>query len=236
MKVLDNIDENDLLFITIETESIIDNIVENQPLYACWTYKNMSLTPENSIEKFNSNAKYYPTFGKITTISVGKIQKDGDGNFDGLIKTYAGDDEKKILTKFNNFLIKLNEKNNKVAFIGYQNNIFDLPFILKRLYINGIIPSKLLDKSNLKPWEIKDVDIFDIWRGNSISVDNIYSIALQMGFDIPTEILIKVSSDKNFPRTSVEMFGLSQFKIKLYFNIYLRLKYNNTLNKIQNLV
>lgn len=233
MKVFDFIDEDELLFITIETESQIDEVINDQLLYSCWSYKNMSISPENNIEKFKSTSRYYPTFGRITTITVGKLIKDEENNYKGLIKTYSDSDELKLLKNFNNFLNKLNDNNRKISFIGYQNGIFDLPFIFKRMVINNIKPNTFLDKSNLKPWEIKDVDLFDVWRGNSINVDNIFSIAHQLKLEIPLDIIIKASSDKQYPRTPLDMFAISQFKIKLIFNLYLRLKHNINLDLIE---
>ena len=56
MKVFDFIDEDELLFITIETESQIDEVINDQLLYSCWSYKNMSISPENNIKKFKSTS------------------------------------------------------------------------------------------------------------------------------------------------------------------------------------
>jgi hypothetical protein len=101
------------------------------------------------------------------------------------------------------------------------------------MVINNIKPNTFLDKSNLKPWEIKDVDLFDVWRGHSINVDNIFSIAYQLKLEIPLDIIIKASTDKQYPSTHLDMFVISQFKIKLIFNLYLRLKHNINLDLIE---
>ncbi|MDR3168688.1 MAG: hypothetical protein LBU27_02845 [Candidatus Peribacteria bacterium] len=46
---------------------------------------------------------------------------------------------------------------------------FDIPYLRKRMVINGIVPHKKLCIQNEKPWECSVVDVMNIWKHTSFS-------------------------------------------------------------------
>ena len=54
--------------------------------------------------------------------------------------------------------------NNKWSFTGHNIKEFDIPFICRRLLINGLNIPPFLDFQNMKPWETNMVDTFQYWR------------------------------------------------------------------------
>ena len=54
--------------------------------------------------------------------------------------------------------------NNKWSFTGHNIKEFDIPFICRRLLINGLVIPPFLDFQNMKPWETNMIDTFQYWR------------------------------------------------------------------------
>ena len=60
--------------------------------------------------------------------------------------------------------VKDGSNNNKWSFTGHNIKEFDIPFICRRLLINGLPIPVFLDFQNMKPWETNMVDTFQYWR------------------------------------------------------------------------
>lgn len=116
-------------------------------------------TPEQG---FLNGAGIYAEFGKIVCISVGFIfYKNQEKHF--RLKSFFGKDEKQLLTDFAQML--------DGSFSGIENNIcghnvkeFDVPYIARRMLINGLKIPSTLDVSGKKPWEIRFIDTLDLWK------------------------------------------------------------------------
>ncbi len=119
---------------------------------------------------YNKKAPLFAEFGKIIAISIGKLTETADG-----IKlttlNLSGDDEKALLTDFVSKTqksicgAKISEMNTIVAYNGLN---FDIPYIAKRLLINGLKLPVTLDIGGLKPWNISWViDPCDHWAMTS---------------------------------------------------------------------
>lgn len=122
----------------------------------------------------------YPEFGRVIAISGGVFNLDNDGNLDFYIRNYFSEDEEELLTQFNSFLEKLDERKRGFVLGGYNIKVFDNPFLLKRYVINGMkIPHKLFSIGK-KPWEINDFDLAERWRVGTfdkiISLDTLTSV------------------------------------------------------------
>ena len=115
------------------------------------------LTGEDYIQEvYTSTAAFVPEFGKICTISIG-IFKDGEPK----LLSFSGKDEKEILIKTNEVF---NKANNKYFLCGHNIKQFDIPYIVKRSYINGIKPSVIFPSNDTKPWEVQVVDTKELWN------------------------------------------------------------------------
>ena len=113
-------------------------------------------------EAFANSAGIYAEFGKIVCISVGFI------HFKGLemhfrTKSFAGDDEKKLLTDFAQLLAKFCTSREHTL-CGHNIKEFDIPYICRRMLINGIALPSILQISGKKPWEIAFIDTLELWK------------------------------------------------------------------------
>lgn len=180
---------NDALFIDIETTRGVKTINVDSQLFEAWKYdRSKELGWDNDdasfVEAYYNKAALYAEYGKITCISVGRITKD---NKQLVLKSYYGSDENELLLNFVEDIKVIEKAKPKVYFAGHAVTDFDMPFLSKRLIINGIdIPSSM-DYSGLKPWEVNILDTKTIWRMTGIYTQSLLSIVTALGIDSPKD-------------------------------------------------
>lgn len=190
MKLLDRYNENDLVFLDIETTRAVKALKKGTPLYEAWAYKSRY---ENEISKktglpltmeeyFVEKAALYSVFGKVAAIVAGRISADGK-----TLKTkkYFGTDESEMLKSFNDDVEKVLEKNPNAILVGWANLGFDDPFLNRRMLINGIEPNRLIDTVGAKPWECPALDLKDLWKGTGFYPDSLIATAVAFGLPSP---------------------------------------------------
>lgn len=163
---MQNIRLDNLLLIDIETASespSFENLNEERKVL--WRDKVLRSLPDGV-----SEAEFYPQragvlaeFAKVICISIGYFKKEGS-NLELRVKSFYGDDEKLLLEEFVLALSKQESVNNRWSFTGHNIKEFDIPFICRRLLINGLPIPAFLDFQNMKPWETNLVDTFQYWR------------------------------------------------------------------------
>ena len=161
--MIDKIVLPNILFLDIETvpqnEFFGDLVEETQELYAEKTQyqRKDEITPD----EFYERAGIWAEFGKIICISVGYfIIRNAERQF--RTKSIIGD-EKELLEEFNN-LITTHFSNPAFVFCGHNIKEFDIPYLCRRMLINGIqIPEKL-QLFGRKPWEIPHLDTLELWK------------------------------------------------------------------------
>lgn len=133
------------------------------PLHAeAWTRRCIKFREQERFSKmtdfeiYDSEAGFYPEFIKIICISVGYFKNDTEWRID----SFYGHDEKEILDKFASLL---NKTVGKYHLCGKAIKRYDMPFIAKRMAINGIKIPYDLNNGDKKPWEINVVDIGEMW-------------------------------------------------------------------------
>ena len=115
---------------------------------------------------WDKKASLHPEFAKIVCISAGALNKDNIIQ----IVSYTGE-EKDILNKVNNLFNASLSRNLKLA--GHTIKNFDIPFIGKRMIINGIRPSEMINFFGKKPWETSAMDISEIFSFGSYGQNHI---------------------------------------------------------------
>ncbi|CAI8244588.1 MAG: Uncharacterised protein [Cryomorphaceae bacterium] len=154
-----------ILFLDIETVPCSQNFkdldVTFQTLWAektAWQRKE-EYTPA---EFYKLKAGVMAEFAKIICISVGYLFIDnGENHF--RIKSFYGDDEKQIITDFNELLnTQFNKKQHQLC--AHNGKEFDFPFIARRTLINGLKLPALLDIASKKPWEVNHLDTMELWK------------------------------------------------------------------------
>ena len=78
-------------------------------------------------------------------------------------KSFAGDDEQKLLSDFAELLAKFcSTKEHTLC--GHNIKEFDIPYICRRLLINGLELPPVFQISGRKPWENNFLDTLELWK------------------------------------------------------------------------
>ncbi len=164
--MLGKIDIENVLFLDIETvPAFAEFSLLSERLQKLWMKKAERLLPYNapadevvSPELLYTRAGIYAEFGKIICISVGAFLK---GEF--RIKSFAGQDEKLLLSEFAGLL---NKRYNRPEHLlcAHNGKEFDFPYIARRMLVLGISIPQILDLSGKKPWEVNHLDTMELWK------------------------------------------------------------------------
>ncbi len=128
-------------------------------------------------------AGIYAEFGKVVCISAGIFIPNG-GKYSLRTKSFYGDDEKKLLSDFSEMLNKSFYQANKVL-CGHNIREFDVPYLCRRMLINGLKLPKILQIQGKKPWEINQLDTMQMWKFGDFKAYTSLNL-LAAVFDIPT--------------------------------------------------
>ncbi len=158
----------DILFLDIETIPLAENLnLLSDDLKKYWLEKAQKIGQEkselNDEDFFRERGAIFSEFGKIVCISVGILFKNEKGEQSLKIKSFANDDEKIILEDFKQLVEKFFTTSHH-TFCGHNIKEFDIPYICRRMIINGIKLPKQLQFQNKKPWEMQLLDTMDFWR------------------------------------------------------------------------
>jgi 3'-5' exonuclease len=174
---------NNILFIDIETVSQFKSFDEApkdiQNIWAKKYEKNEYLNTLNLSDSYESKAAIFAEYGKIICISIGYYNKAND---EYRVKSFANDDEIKLLEDFKGFCLQLTKN---YVFCGHNIKEFDIPYLCRRFLINRISIPPLLDFQDKKPWEVELIDTLQLWKfgdyKNYTSLETLTTI-----FNIPT--------------------------------------------------
>ena len=121
--------------------------------------------PENATlsidELYQQKAGLQAEFGRVVCVSFGKVKFKEDGTLLVQIVSYAGEDEAEILKQ--SFKVMNGMAKNGVKLFGHNIKRFDIPYLCKRAFINGIEPALPLQVWDKKPWEISATDSSELW-------------------------------------------------------------------------
>lgn len=169
-----------ILFIDIETVSHSDSYENlSSKMQKLWDKKANTIfqkdSNETSADLFVKKGAIYSEFGKVVTISLGKFFQEKRIL---KIKSFCEEDEKKLLIDFINFVDQHNS--GEIIFCGHNIKEFDIPYLCRRILVNGIKLPIFLDLSGKKPWEVKNLDTMEMWsfgdRKNFTSLDLLTTI------------------------------------------------------------
>lgn len=187
--MLEGLNLGNVLFLDIETVPFYSNYQEITPEFKkFWDKKAglLSRSEGDTPESLFARAGIYAEFGKIVCISVGySVIVDGVTTFQ--IKSFAGDDEKKLLEDFSELLNKSFYKKEHVL-CAHNGKEFDFPYIARRILINGLKLPALLDFAGKKPWEIPHLDTMELWKfGDYKSYTSLDLLASIFGIPTPKD-------------------------------------------------
>jgi predicted PolB exonuclease-like 3'-5' exonuclease len=152
-----------LLVIDIETAPVYaDFETMDKDWQELWSEKVLKANPDaNVIEQYRLRSGTKAEFAKIVCIGIGYVD---EGNNMFSIRSFYGNNETSILNEFLQELKAIFAQKETIKFAGHNIREFDLPFICRRLLVNGMTIPSYLDFQNKKPWEINVVDTFQWWR------------------------------------------------------------------------
>ena len=177
--MLENIKISNILFLDVETAPVVykyqDLDMDSRKL---WDTK-FRYQPTESTEEQYKKAGVYAEFAKVICISVGFFN---EGKF--RIKSFFGDDEKKVLQDFSSLLNKhYNRKEHLLC--AHNGKEFDFPFLCRRMLIKSVKLPKTLNIAGKKPWEVNHLDTMELWKfGDYKSYTSLNLLAHV--FNIPT--------------------------------------------------
>lgn len=174
-----------VLFLDIETVPQVYNYTDldekTAQLYDLKTkfYQKDGLTVEDVYDK----AGIYAEFGKIVCISCGIVKDSPEGRIIRM-KSFADDDEEKLLKEFASMLNK-NFNSPYHILCGHNSKEFDFPFIGRRMLIHGIDLPSTLDIAGKKPWEVNHLDTMELWKFGDYKHYTSMSLLCHI-FNVPT--------------------------------------------------
>lgn len=190
--MLSQIELSNIIFLDIETVSNKKNFSDLNPvMQEMWSVKSESLQKKldedkrkNSEDSYRELSAIYSEFGKIVCISVGLFRRDKTAQLKFHTKSYFGHDEKKLLEDFSNMLEKHDSKKHFIC--GHNIKEFDIPYICRRMIINGLDLPTMLDFHGKKPWELDYLlDTLNLWRFGDYKAYTSLKLLCAI-FDIPT--------------------------------------------------
>ena len=146
---------------------------------------NDELTEEEVAEAYTDRAGIFAEFGKIVCISVGFLINTPDG-YKMRVKSFASKSERELLTEFGELIAAHYNNTRTHGMCGHNVREFDIPYICRRMLINGVALPEALNIAGKKPWECKHiVDTLELWKFGDYK--NYTSLALLAAvFGIPT--------------------------------------------------
>lgn len=198
LNMLENIDISRVLFLDIETVSGQASFEQqHEDLQALWTRKanqlNRGSTEELSEEQvaidYKDKAAIYAEFGKIVCISVGAVHRDPDKKLRIRLKSFASADEKELLQNFGQMLDQYYNSPSKFYICGHNIKEFDVPYMCRRMLVQGLRFPNMLDIAGKKPWETKHLlDTMELWKfGDRKSFSSLKLLAATLGFPSPKD-------------------------------------------------
>ena len=141
---------------------------------------------EETVETIYPRAGIYAEFGKIVCISCGFIQGAGTEK-KIILKSFAGDEEKKLLYEFSEMLKKWSADGSKFL-CAHNGKEFDFPYLCRRMVINQIAIPSILNMSGKKPWEVNHLDTMDLWKfGDFKNYTSLNLLAHSLGIQTPKD-------------------------------------------------
>ena len=184
-----------ILFLDIETVPIsksyddLDEVVKElwQRKSKYWIKDETDII-EASAGLYSDKAGIYAEFAKVVCISVGFI--NDNSNDRGIrMKSFFGHEEKEVLSQFSTLVNAHFSNPNIHKLCGHNIKEFDIPFLSRRMIINGLPLPNMLDVMGKKPWETKHLlDTMEMWKfGDYKNYTSLNLLANVLGIKSPKD-------------------------------------------------
>jgi len=153
---------------TVATSCCYDNLSEE--MKNLWQLKSRFLSlsangpPASTSTLYKLKAGIYSEFARVLCISIAECC-DIDGEARWLTQTFYHEDEAILLDDFASYLDKNCPSKDKLRIIGHNIREFDIPFLNRRMLINGVELPKVFNIRAKKPWQITHlIDTMNLWK------------------------------------------------------------------------
>lgn len=183
-------------------------------------------------EFYAERAGIMAEFGKIICITIGMLEKNDTLK----IKSFAGDDEKKILLEFGE--IFNSQRLREVILCAHNGKEFDFPWIARRFLINGMMPPVPFQMFGKKPWEIPHIDTMELWKfGDYKSFVSLELLAHLFGIPTPKDDIdgSMVSSIYYIEKDLQRIVDYCEKDVLTLANIFRRMRQEDLLKRYINL-
>jgi 3'-5' exonuclease len=181
----------EILFIDIETvPTQPDFYLLPEQLQAEWIRKAKFIKtgtgePQEPASAFNDRGGIFSEFAKVVCIGFGSLHETDNG-LKMRLKSLVNEDEKKLLSDFCEVVTKFNQMYKNMQFCGHNIKEFDVPFICRRMIINGLGLPECMQISGKKPWEVPHIDTMELWRfGDFKNFTSLSLLAEVLGIPTP---------------------------------------------------
>lgn len=162
--MLYKIPSDNILFIDIETVPVHYRFEEMEPeMQQLWDDKTRFIQQREETDAAGvyQRSGVYAEFAKVICISVGYVHHTADKVL--RVTSFASDDETELLESFCKLI---NERFPSTSYFLCGHNIkeFDIPFLCRRMLINGIRLPEMLNLAGKKPWEVQHLDTMELWK------------------------------------------------------------------------
>ncbi|WP_449388925.1 3'-5' exonuclease [Chryseobacterium lineare] len=224
-----------ILFIDIETvpsSGAWEELSETEQMLWDKKTKHQRKDEISAGEFYSERAGIMAEFGKIICITIGMLEKNDTLK----IKSFAGDDEKKILMEFGEIFNSPRLKD--VILCAHNGKEFDFPWIARRFLINGIMPPVPFQMFGKKPWEIPHIDTMELWKfGDYKSFVSLELLAHLFGIPTPKDDIdgSMVSSIYYIEKDLQRIVDYCEKDVLTLANIFRRMRQEDLLKRYINL-
>lgn len=174
-----------LLFFDIETcgkYADYETFRANDPEGASvWAKKAKRLKKEDPHLFYENEISLFPEFGQIACLSYG-IWKNGEMQ----ISTIRNEgNETDMMKKI--YMLFAKASSNGMVPTGWNIKNFDVPWIIRKMLINGLEVPSVISTYEKKPWEVGVLDLKEVWKSNSSLDVNFEEAAYSMGIPSPKD-------------------------------------------------
>ena len=134
---------------------------------------------------FSDKAGIFSEFAKVVCISFGSLHEQ-DNTLKMRLKSLVNDDEKILLKNFCTVIDRFANHHKEFRFCGHNIKEFDIPFLCRRMIINGIPLPACMQLAGKKPWEMTHLDTLEMWKfGDYKNFTSLSLLATVLGIPSP---------------------------------------------------
>lgn len=182
-----------ILFLDIETVPIqaefssLTEGLQKEWIRKTKTFKTNSTEEPMPEALFAERAGVFSEFAKVVCIGFGSLHLH-EGNWRLRLKAITQSDENKLLKEFCEVVTRFSDYYPDLKFCGHNIKEFDIPFLCRRMLINGIGLPNCMQISGKKPWEINHQDTLELWKfGDYKNYTSLSLLAEVLGIPSPKD-------------------------------------------------